>query len=64
MSANVKRIGASGINTKTVKDRTKRKKLKREARSKRPAKPKRTDPRGSHKPKIRKKGPGAPATRT
>jgi len=49
------------VNTKNVKDRVERKKLKREARKKRPPKPKRTDPRGSHKPKIKKKGPGLAA---
>lgn len=47
------------MNTRGIKDRVERKKLKREARKKRPAKPKRTDPRGSHKPKIKKKTAGA-----
>jgi hypothetical protein len=51
------------MNTKKIKDRAERKKLKREARKKRPPKPKQTVPRGSRKPKIRKKGPGAPANR-
>jgi len=51
------------MNTKKIKDRAERKKLKREARKKRPPKPKQTVPRGSRKPKIRKKGPGAPAHR-
>jgi hypothetical protein len=51
------------MNTKKIKDRAERKKLKREARKKRPPKPKQTVPRGSRKPKIRKKGPGAPAKR-
>jgi hypothetical protein len=46
------------MNTKNVKDRAERKKLKRAARKKRPPKPKQTAPRGSRKPKIRKKGPG------
>jgi hypothetical protein len=47
------------MDTRKIKDRAERKWLKREARKKQPPKPKRTDPRGSHKPKIRKKGPGA-----
>lgn len=51
------------MNTKRIKDRAERKQLKREARKKRPPKPKRTDPRGSHKPKIKKKGPGVPPRR-
>ncbi len=51
------------MNTKKIKDRAERKKLKREARKKRPPKPKQTVPRGSRKPKVRKKGPGAPAKR-
>ncbi len=51
------------MNTKKIKDRAERKKLKRAARKKRPPKPKQTVPRGSRKPKIRKKGPGAPAKR-
>jgi len=51
------------VNTRNVKDKAERKKLKREARKKRPAKPKRTDPRGSHKPKIKKKGPAASGRR-
>jgi hypothetical protein len=46
------------MNTKNVKDRAERKKLKRAARKKRPPKPKQTEPRGSLKTKIRKKGPG------
>ena len=50
------------MNTKTVKDKSERKKLKREARRKRPAKAKQTEPRGSHKPKIKKRGPSV-ATR-
>lgn len=45
------------MNTKSVKDRAERKKLKREARKKRPAKPKQTEPRGSHRPKVKKRGP-------
>jgi hypothetical protein len=47
------------MNTKNIKDRAERKKLKRAARKKRPPKPKQTAPRGSLKPKIRKKGPAA-----
>jgi len=44
------------VNTKNLKDKTERKKKKREARKKQPPKPKQTEPRGSHKPKIKKKG--------
>jgi hypothetical protein len=51
------------MNTSSVKDKAERKKLKRAARKKSAAKPKRTYERGSRKPKIRKKGPGAPAKR-
>ena len=51
------------MNTKSIKDRAERKKLKREARKKRPPKPKRTAPRGSRKPKIKKKAAGAPPRR-
>ncbi len=51
------------MNTKKIKDRAERKRLKRAARKKQPPKPKRTVPRGSRKPKIRKKGPGAPPRR-
>ncbi len=51
------------MNTKNIKDKAERKRLKRQARKKRAAKPKRTEPRGSRKPKIRKKGPGAPKKR-
>lgn len=46
------------MNTKSVTDKAERKKLKREARNKRPPKPKQTEPRGSHKPKVKKSGPG------
>ena len=56
------RIDQHRMNTRNLKDREGRKKLKRAARKKRPAKAKRTDPRGSHKPKVKKKGPGV-ATR-
>jgi hypothetical protein len=45
------------MNTKSTKDKTERKKLKRAARKKQPAKPKQTEPRGSHKPKVKKRGP-------
>ncbi len=51
------------MNTRNIKDRAERKRLKREARKKRPPKPKRTEPRGSHKQKIKKKVPGAPPRR-
>lgn len=49
------------MNTRNVKDRAERKKLKRAARKKRAPRPKQTEPRGSLKPKIRKKGPGMAA---
>jgi len=42
------------MDTKKIKDRAERKKLKREARKKQPPKPKRTEPRGSQKQKIKK----------
>ena len=42
------------MDTKKIKDRAERKKIKREARKKQPPKPKRTEPRGSHKKKIKK----------
>lgn len=45
------------MNTKSVKDKTERKKLKREARKKQPPKPKQTEPRGSHRPKVKKRSP-------
>ena len=51
------------MDTRKTKDRLERKKLKRAARKKRPPKPKQTEPRGSRKPKVRKKGPGAPPPR-
>ena len=51
------------MNTKNVKDKTERKKLKRAARKKRAPQAKRTEPRGSRKPKLKKRGPGAPAHR-
>ncbi len=46
------------MNTKNVKDKVERKKLKREARKKQPPEAKQTEPRGSLKPKVKKKGPG------
>ena len=46
------------MNTIKIKDRAERKRLKRATRKKRAAKPKRTYPRGSKKPKMKKKGPG------
>lgn len=45
------------MDTTKVKDKAERKKLKRAARAKRPAKAKQTDPRGSRKPKLKKKSP-------
>jgi hypothetical protein len=51
------------MNTQSVKDKAERKRLKRAARKKRAPKPKRTDPRGSHKPKVKKRGPGLAARR-
>lgn len=51
------------MNTTKIKDKAERKKLKRAARKKRSPKAKRTEPRGSRKPKVRKKGPGAPPRR-
>jgi hypothetical protein len=46
------------MDTRKIKDRAERKRLKREARKKRPPKPKQTEPRGSCKPKVKKKGSG------
>ena len=46
------------MNTKSIKDRAERKKLKRTARKKRPRLAKQTADRGSVKRKMRKKGPG------
>ena len=51
------------MDTRKIKDRTERKKLKRAARKKQAPKPKQTEPRGSLKPKAKKKGPGAPTKR-
>jgi hypothetical protein len=42
------------MNTKNIKDSAERKRLKREARRKQPPKPKRTEPRGSQKRKMKK----------
>ena len=42
------------MDTKKITDRAERKKLKRAARKKQPPKPKQTEPRGSHKKKIKK----------
>ena len=46
------------MDTKKITDRAERKKLKREARKKLPPKPKRTEPRGSKKKKIKKAARG------
>jgi hypothetical protein len=51
------------MDTRKIKDKLERKKLKREARKKRPPKAKRTDPRGSHKPKMKKKAAAGLAKR-
>ncbi|MFB3921408.1 MAG: hypothetical protein ACE145_06775 [Terriglobia bacterium] len=51
------------MDTRKIKDKTERKKLKRAARKKQPPKPKQTEPRGSLKPKVKKRGPGAPTKR-
>jgi hypothetical protein len=51
------------MNTKSTKDKAERKKLKRAARAKQPPKAKRTEPRGSRKPKVKKRGPGTAARR-
>jgi len=42
------------MDTKKIKDRAERKRLKRAARKKQPPKPKRTEPRGSQKKKVKK----------
>ena len=44
------------MNTTGIKDKAERKKLKREARGKLSPKAKSTEPRGSRKPKVKKKG--------
>ena len=46
------------MNTMSVKEKTERKKLKRAARKKQPPKPKQTEPRGTNRPKVKKRGPG------
>ncbi len=51
------------MNTRKIKDRAERKKLKRAARKKRAPRPKQTEPRGSLKPKVRKRGHGATTKR-
>jgi len=51
------------MDTTKITDKAERKKLKRAARKEAPPKPKRTDPRGSHKRKVKKKGPGLAARR-
>ena len=51
------------MDTRKIKDRAERKKLKRAARKKQAPKPKQTEPRGSLKPKVKKKGPGQAARR-
>ncbi len=51
------------MDTRKIKDKAERKKLKRAARKKRPPQPKRAYARGSKKPKVKKKGPGAPTKR-
>ncbi len=51
------------MDTRKIKDKAERKKLKRAARRKHAPKPKRTEPRGSRKPKVKKRGPGAPTKR-
>jgi hypothetical protein len=55
--------GKGAMDTRKIKDKAERKKLKRAARKKQPPKPKQTEPRGSLKPKVKKKGPGAPSKR-
>ena len=46
------------MDTRNIKDRAERKRVKRDARKKQPPKPKRTEPRGSHKKKIKKAARG------
>ncbi|MGH9784523.1 MAG: hypothetical protein ACRD88_10080 [Terriglobia bacterium] len=46
------------MDTRKTKDRAERKRLKREARRKLPPKPKRTEPRGAHKKKLKKAARG------
>jgi hypothetical protein len=51
------------VDTRKIKDRAERKRLKRAARKKRPPKAKQTEPRGSRKPKLKKKSAGVPPRR-
>jgi len=51
------------MDTTKIKDKAERKKLKRAKRKAAAPKPKRTDPRGSHKKKVKKRGPGTAARR-
>jgi hypothetical protein len=51
------------MNTKKIQDKAERKKVKRAARKKQAPKSKRTEPRGSRKPKVKKKGSGAAGKR-
>ena len=46
------------MDTRKIKDRAERKRLKRDARGKLPPKPKRTEPRGSQKKKLKKAARG------
>ena len=46
------------MNTQLIKDKAERKKLKRAARRKAAPKPKRTEPRGARKGKIRRQSAG------
>lgn len=46
------------MDTRKIKDRAERKRLKRDARRKLPPKPKRTEPRGSQKKKLKKAARG------
>lgn len=46
------------MNTKNITDKTERKRLKRAARKKAPAKLKRTEPRGAYKQKVRHQAAG------
>jgi len=46
------------MDTRKIEDRAERKRLKRETRKKQPPQPKRTEPRGSHKKKVKKAARG------
>lgn len=46
------------MDTHDIKDRAERKRRKRDARRKLPPKPKRTEPRGAHKKKVKKAARG------